>query len=176
VGHSSSPDLVSFQLQWCVRAHNKLVPTPGPSTSKRKKEDPKPEEDTPRPSRRSARTTKPFPVDSPAPQGIPSPADNHAVLMTPQKEIVFKVPLAPAKPRKTPPIRPPPKKRSSANKSAPGSIPSNQPVPERIKVGEMKDNVITEIEDFGVPKNQEIGMGFFVPDGITRDIYVQGSK
>jgi hypothetical protein len=36
--------------------------------------------------------------------------------------------------------------------------------------------MITEIEDFDVPKNQEIGMGFFEPDGITRDIYVQGSK
>ena len=103
-------------------------------------------------------------------------ADTDIFVVTPQKETVFKVPLPPAKPRKTFPPRPPPKKRSSANKSAPGSFPSNQPVPERIKVGEMKDNVITEMEDFGVPKNQEIGMGFFEPDGITRDIYVQGSK
>jgi hypothetical protein len=140
------------------------------------KEDPKPEEDTPKPSRRSTRTTKPFPIGSPAPQETPTKADTDIFAVTPQKETVFKVPLPPAKPRKTFPPRPPPKKRSSANKSAPGSIPSNQPVPERIKVGESKDNMITEIEDFDVPKNQEIGMGFFEPDGITRDIYVQGSK
>jgi hypothetical protein len=109
-------------------------------------------------------------------QETPTKADTDIFAVTPQKETVSKVPLPPAKPRKTFPPRPPPKKRSSANKSAPGSIPSNQPVPERIKVGESKDNMITEIEDFDVPKNQEIGMGFFEPDGITRDIYVQGSK
>jgi len=96
--------------------------------------------------------------------------------MTPMKDTVFKVPLAPAKPKRSPPIRPPPKKRSSGNKSAPGSIPSNQPVPERIKVGEIKENVITEIESFHEPGNEEIGMGFFEPDGSTRDVYVQGSK
>jgi len=94
--------------------------------------------------------------------------------MTPVKDIVFKVPLAPVKPKKTPLIRPPPKKRSSTNKSAPGSISSNQPVPERIKVGEIKDKAITEIESFG--GTEELGIGFFEPDGITRDVYVQGSK
>jgi hypothetical protein len=140
------------------------------------KEDPNPEENTPKPNRRSARTSKPLPVGSPAPQETPTKADTETYVVTPKKDIVFKVPFAPAKPKKTPPIRPPPKKRSSANKSAPGSMPSNQPLPERIKVGESKDNVITEIESFGGPGNEEIGIGFFEPDGTTRDVYVQGSK
>jgi hypothetical protein len=176
VGHSSSPDLVSFQLQWCVRAHNKLVPTPGPSTSKRKKEDPKPEENTPKLSRRSTRTTKPFPIGSPAPQETPTKADTETYVVTPRKETVFKVPLPPARPRKTFPPRPPPKKRSSANKTKSGSAHTKESVPEKIpKVGKI-DKAIAQIQDCGVPLSEETEIGLFEPDGITRDIYVQGPK
>jgi len=141
------------------------------------KEDPKPEGDTPKPSRRSSRTTKPAPADGPASQEAPTKADSETSVVTPKKETGFKVPLPPAKPRKTFPPPPPAKKRSSATKSAPGSIPTNQPVPEKIpKDDEIRDKVVTQIEDFGVPDNQTIELGFFEPDGITRDIYVQGSK
>jgi len=141
------------------------------------KEDPKPEENTPKPSGRSSRTTKPAPAGSPVIHEKSIPAETDTFVTTPKKETGFKVPLPPAKPRKTFPPRPPPKKRSSASKSAPGSIPTNQPVPEKIpEDDEIKDTVVTQIEDFGVPDNKTIELGFFEPDGIARDIYVQGSK
>jgi len=140
------------------------------------KEDPKPEGDTPKPSRRSSRTTKPAPAGSPVIHGKSIPAETDTFASTPKKETGFKVPLPPAKPRKTFPPRPPAKKRSSATKSAPGSIPTKEPVPEKVSyVGKIVE-AITQPEDFGVPDHGEIELGFFEPDGITRDIYVQGSK
>jgi len=50
-------------------------------------------------------------------------------------------------------------------------------VPEKIpKDDKTRDKTMTQVEGFGVPDNQTIELGFFEPDGIPRDIYVQGSK
>jgi hypothetical protein len=140
------------------------------------KEDPKPEENTPIPNRRSSRTTKPAPAGSPVTHGKSIPAETDTFVATPKKETAFKVPLPPAKPRKTFPPRPPPKKRSFANKTKSGSAHPKESVPEKIpKLGKI-DEATAQIQDVGVPLREETEIGLFEPDGITRDIYVQGSK
>ena len=104
-------------------------------------------------------------------------ADSDNFVVTPKKRTVFKIPLLPAKPKKSPPIRPPHLKRSSANKPALGSMLTTQPAPGKIpKDGKIEDEAITSTEDFGVSEVEGSVFEFFEPDGTTRDVYVQGSK
>jgi len=102
-------------------------------------------------------------------------SDNFVV--TPKKEIAFKVPLAPTKPRKSPPIRPPPIKKSSSNKPAPGSNLTKHCAPGKTpRDSKIEDKAITPSKDIGGPEVEGSEIGFFEPDGNTRDILVQGSR
>lgn len=161
------------------QADNKLVHSPGPFVAKQDEKGVQPEESTPRSNRRFVRTYKVIPDGSPTTRDTSIKADSDNIVVTPKKETVFKVPLAPARPRKSPPIRPPPVKRSSGDKPVPASILTKQKQPAPGKTpedGKIEDKAIISSEDIGVPESEGNEIGYFEPDGITRDVYVQGSK
>jgi len=176
VEHSPFLDHVSCPSPGC-QADSKLAPNPRPSKSHQKTELLKSDEDNPNNDRKSPRAIKVVPGGSLASRDTSTKAETDNLVVTPKKTTVFKIPLVPAKPKKTPPIRPPPIERSSSNKPTSESMLTTHPAPGKIpKDGKIEDKAITLIEDFGVPELEENEIEFFEPNGITRDVYVQGSK
>lgn len=128
-------------------------------------------------NRRIVRAVKVIPGGSLASRDTSMKAETDNLVVTPKKTTVFKIPLVPAKPKKTPPIRPPPIRRSSSSKSAPVSNLTKHSAPEKTpKDSKIEDKAIIPSEDIGGPEVEENKFEFFEPDGTTRDVYVQRSK
>ena len=168
VEHSPFLDHVSCPSPGC-QADSKLAPNPRPSKSHQKTELLKSDEDNPNNDRKSPRAIKVVPGGSLASRDTSMKAETDNLVVTPKKTTVFKIPLVPAKPKKTPPIRPPPIKRSSANKTTSEPILTKPPSPE-------KTNEDGTVEDQTIALSEGNEIGSFEPDAITRDVYVQGSK